>query len=178
MSPMSEDSNQTLSVKESTLVAAAGEYYVLARLALCGKIAAQAPRSVPNADTVVTSVDGDRLCAIQVKARQGKGSDRGWHMRAKHEHMVSPRLFYAFVDFVSLTKPPPVTYIVPSQIVATALAQMHQAWLNQPGARGQQRNDSDFRRFLPDFSKTSGAGVGKYVDGWLDPYREAWHSLP
>src|SRR5664279_1348824 len=69
-----------LGVKQSTLVAAAGEYYVLARLSLLGKIAAQAPRGVPNADIVVSSVKGDRLCAVQVKSRQGKGGDGGWHM--------------------------------------------------------------------------------------------------
>jgi hypothetical protein len=167
-----------LSIKQSTLVAAAGEYYVLARISLLGRIAAQAPRGVPNADIIVSSVDGNHLCAVQVKARQGKGADRGWHMSAKHEKMISPNLFYAFVDFVSASEPVPVTYIVPSDVVAEALRVMHQAWLEQPGMKGQKHNDSDFRRFMPDYSKTSGSAVGEYIDGWLTPYREAWRLLP
>jgi hypothetical protein len=176
--PSQANASSPLTIRQSTLIAAAGEYYILARLSLLGKIAAQAPRGVPNADIVVSSVAGDRLCAVQVKARQGKGADRGWHMGAKHEGLISPNLFYAFVDFVSVTKPTPITYLVPSEVVASALKQMHQAWLKQPGQKGQKHNDSDFRRFMPDYSRTSGDDVAGYSDGWLDPYHEAWHLLP
>ena len=167
-----------LSIKQSTLVAAAGEYYVLARFSLAGKIAAQAPRGVPNADIVVSSIDGNRLCAVQVKARQGKGADRGWHMKAKHEELTSPGLFYAFVDFVSPSKPTPLTYILPSEAVGEVLKSMHAAWLAKPGHRGQQRNDSDFRRFMPDYTINCGDAAAPYTEGWLDPYFEAWHLLP
>lgn len=167
-----------LSVRQSTMIAAAGEYYVLARLSLLGKIAAQAPRGVPNADIVVSSLEGDRLCAVQVKARQEKGADGGWHMKKKHEALRSPELFYAFVDFGKITDPKPVTYIVPSEIVADVLQTMHQAWLDNPGKHGQKHNDSDMRRFMPDYSRTSGTGVGKYIRGWLDEYREAWSLIP
>jgi hypothetical protein len=62
-----------LTVQHSTMISAAGEYYVLARLSLLGKIAAPAPRGVPNADILVSCTNGERLCAIQVKARQEKG---------------------------------------------------------------------------------------------------------
>lgn len=176
--PIELTSPSPLSIKQSTLVAAAGEYYVLSRLSLLGKIAAQAPRGVPNTDIIVSSLNGDHLCAVQVKSRQGKGVDRGWHMSAKHEKLISSNLFYAFVDFVSASEPAPVTYIVPSDVVAEALRVMHRAWLEQPGTKGQKHNDSDFRRFMPDYSKTSGSAVGEYIDGWLTPYREAWKLLP
>src|SRR3546814_9500679 len=43
-----------------------------------------------------------------------------------------------------------------------------------PGAKGQAHNDSDFRRFLPDYTHLD---MGKYEDGWLEPYREAWDLL-
>lgn len=165
-------------MRESPMVGAAGEYYVLARLSLLGKIAAQAPKGAPTADILIASSAGDRLCSIQVKARQEKGSDRGWHMGKKHESIKAPSLFYAFVDFGKIKDPMPVTFIVPSEIVSKAIRLMHQAWLHNPGQRGQKHNDTDFRRFMPDYSKTSGAGVGKYVDGWLQQYREAWDLLP
>ena len=141
-----------------------------------GKIAAQAPRGVPNADIVVSSVNGDHLCVVQVKARRGEGADRGWHMRVKHESLISPNLFYAFVDFANPLQP--ITYIVPSKVVATVLTSMHIAWLERPGQKGQRRNDSDFRRFLPDYSRNCGDSAGIYVDGWLDKYQEAWDLLP
>jgi hypothetical protein len=173
-----ERPTEPLSINQSTLIAAAGEYYVLARLSLCGKIAAQAPRGAPNADIVVTSVSGDRLCAVQVKARQGKGADGGWHMSKKHETIKAPGLFYAFVDFGSIIDPKPVTYIVPSDIVTVVIRTMHAAWLAKPGQKGQQRNDSDFRRFMPDYTRNCGDGAKPYVAGWLDRYRDAWSLLP
>jgi hypothetical protein len=173
-----ETSTAPLSINQSTLIAAAGEYYVLARLSLCGKIAAQAPRGAPNADIVVTSVNGDRLCAVQVKARQGKGADGGWHMSKKHETIKAPGLFYAFVDFGSIIEPKPVTYIVPSEVVTVVIRTMHAAWLAKPGQKGQQRNDSDFRRFMPDYTRNCGDGAKPYIDGWLDQYRDAWSLLP
>jgi hypothetical protein len=161
-------------VSATTLTGAAGEHYVMSELLRRGFIAALAPAGVPNCDIVVTDDIGERLCAIQVKTRRGKGSDRGWHMRIKHETLTSPTLFYCFVDFATGTNVPPFTYVVPAPIVAGTLAQCHQAWLEQPGAKGQGRNDSSFRRFLPDYSHLR---MGKYEEGWLGQYREAWHLL-
>lgn len=161
-------------VSASSLTGAAGEHFVMSELLRRGMIAALAPAGVPNCDIVVTDDIGDRLCAVQVKTRLGKGSDRGWHMRIKHETLNSPSLFYCFVDFGAVTGDPPFTYVVPAPVVAVALAECHQAWLAQPGAKGQARNDSPFRRFLPDYSHLK---MGKYEDGWLVPYREAWHLL-
>jgi hypothetical protein len=160
------------------LVAAAGEYYVLARLSLLGKIAAQAPRGVPNTDIVVSSVDGTRLCAVQVKARQGIGGDRGWHMSKKHEGISAPQLFYAFVDFGEISDPMPQTYILPSEVVANVIRTMHAAWMATPGLKGQQHNVTDFRRFMPDFSVNCGERAKPYDKGWLDKYKEAWQLLP
>jgi hypothetical protein len=148
------------------------------RLSLLGKIAAQAPTGVPNADILISSSHGDRLSAVQVKARQGKGADGGWHMSKKHEEIEAPSLFYAFVDFVSLIDPKPVTYIVPSTIVAQVIRVTHAAWLAKPGQKGQKHNDTDLRRFMPDYTRNCGAAAAPYVEGWLDQYREAWGLLP
>lgn len=161
-------------ISATSLTGAAGEHFVMSELLRRGMIAALAPAGVPNCDIVVTDDIGDRLCAVQVKTRLGKGSDRGWHMSKKHEALTSPSLFYCFVDFGGTTKEPPFTYVVPASVVATCLAENHEAWLGQPGARGQARNDNDMRRFLPDYSHL---GLGRYDDGWLAQYREAWHQL-
>jgi len=161
-------------VSATSLTGAAGEHFVMSELLRRGMIAALAPAGVPNCDIVVTDAIGARLCAVQVKTRLGKGSDRGWHMSRKHEELTSPSLFYCFVDFGTVTGEQPFTYVVPAGIVATCLAENHALWLTQPGARGQPHNDNDMRRFKPDYSNL---GAGQYADGWLEPYREAWRLL-
>ena len=161
-------------VSATTLTGAAGEHFVMSELLRRGMIAALAPTGVPNCDIVVTDDIGDRLCAVQVKTRLGKGSDRGWHMSKKHEELTSPSLFYCFVDFGTVTGEPPFTYVVPASVVGKCLAENHQAWLAQPGAKGQAHKDNDMRRFLPDYAHL---GLRQYDDGWLEQYREAWHLL-
>ena len=161
-------------VSATSLTGAAGEHFVMSELLRRGMIAALAPAGVPNCDIVVTDDIGERLCAIQVKTRRGKGSDRGWHMGKKHETLTSPTLFYCFVDFAMGTGEVPFTYVVPAAVVAQTLMECHRAWLTQPGAKGQPHNDSDFRRFLPSYANLK---MGKYEDGWLASYREAWSLL-
>lgn len=161
-------------VSATSLTGAAGEYFVMSELLRRGLIAALAPAGVPNCDIVVTDDIGDRLCAVQVKSRNSIGADGGWHMGKKHESLAAPTLFYCFVDFALGKKCGPFTYVVPAAVVATTLAECHQAWLNQPGKKGQQRKDGDMRRLLPNYSHLK---MGKYETGWLDPYRAAWHLL-
>lgn len=108
-------------VSASSLTGAAGEHFVMSQLLRRGLIAALAPAGVPNCDIVVTDDIGERLCAVQVKTRQGKGSDRGWHMSRKHESLKSLSLFYCFVDFAAETDGSPFSYVVPAPVVAQAL---------------------------------------------------------
>lgn len=161
-------------ISATSLTGAAGEHFVMSELLRRNMIAALAPAGVPNCDIVVTDNIGARLCAIQVKTRLGKGADRGWHMRKKHEELTSSSLFYCFVDFGVGETELPVTYVVPAPVVASTLAECHKAWLAKPGARGQAHNDNDLRRFLPSYAHLE---IGKYEDGWLTPYRGAWHLL-
>ena len=55
---------------ESTLIGPAGEHHVMSEPLRRRYIGALAPRGVPNADIVVTDIDGARACAIQVKTRR------------------------------------------------------------------------------------------------------------
>jgi hypothetical protein len=157
----------------STILGAAGEHYVMCQLLRRQMIAALAPVGVPNADIVVTDHIGDRLCAIQVKARREVGSDGGWHMKPKHEELVSPSLFYCFVDFRAALTEQPKCWVVPSAVVATALRETHQAWLAAPGRNGKPHKDSDVRRLLPHYPIMG----ERYPVGWLDRYYEAWSLL-
>ena len=161
-------------VSATSLTGAAGEHFVMSQLLRRGFIAALAPVGVPNCDIVVTDDIGDRLCAVQVKARNSTGADGGWHRGKKHEALKSPSLFYCFVDFGHGVKTASFTYVVPAAIVATTLAECHQAWLDQPGKKGQQRKDGDMRRLLPAYDHLA---IGRYQQGWLEPFREAWDLL-
>jgi hypothetical protein len=160
---------------QTTLLGAAGEYYVMSQLLRRGLIAALAPVGVPNCDIIVSDEIGDRLSAIQVKTRQEKGTDGGWHMRKKHEDIVSPGLFYAFVDFGKSLDDHPACFLIPSKVVAEVIGQSHKVWLETPGKMGQQRNGSDLRRLLPDYDRL-GIDIGR-GEGWLEQYRNVWHNL-
>lgn len=155
-----------------TILGAAGEHYVMCQLLRRNMIAALAPTGVPNADIVVTDKLGDRLSAVQVKVRRDIGADGGWHMGQKHEALTSPNLFYCFVDFGKSLTDVPKTWILPSAVVAKAISDTHKDWLSTPGARGQQRNDSTFRRFMPAYGP-----LAEYRMGWLDQYSENWKIL-
>lgn len=162
---------------QTNLTGVAGEYYVLYELLRCGHIAALAPIGVPNADIVVTNREGSRLCSIQVKTRRGVGADGGWHMSIKHEKIRGERLFYCFVDFQESNKVCPLVYVMPSAVVANAIAAAHQKWLATPGKKGQPHKNTKMRRLVPDYAKT--LHIADYPDGagWLDQYRDAWHLL-
>jgi hypothetical protein len=162
---------------QSTLLGAAGEHYVLCQLLRRGYIAALAPLGVPNADILITDTEGQRLIAIQVKARRNIGADKGWHMKPKHERLISESLFYCFVNFGDGLEDRTKTHVVPSRVVAAAIRDSHQHWLKTPGVRGQAHKDSQVRRFLPDYSKVFGDSHPLYGPNWTDKYLEAWESL-
>lgn len=162
---------------QTSLLGAAGEHHVMTELLRRGYIAALAPQGVPNADIVVTDIEGSRLCSIQVKARRDIGSDGGWHMKEKHEKLRSDRLFYCFVDFGKTAADRPIVYVLPSERVAEVLFSAHRKWLSNPGKKGQMHKDGAMRRFLPDYTRTFGFVNNPYPKGWLDPYRDAWHLL-
>ena len=166
-------------IRTNTLVAAAGEHYVLARLCLNGYIAALAPRGVPTFDIVVTDINGDHLFAVQVKARVKKGGDEGWPMNVKHEQIDSKNLLYFFMDFSAGVTAVPTTFIVPAATVARAVHICHELWLRRLGKGGRAHKDSDMRKFRHDYSDyLRNDCPAEYRSGWLDCYKEAWESLP
>jgi hypothetical protein len=127
--------------------------HLLSRLDLPASLA---PRSAAPAHVQVLSPDRHVAATLVVCARTDR-SHKGWVMNKTHEHLSKPRWFYALVDF---EPPDPVTYIVPSAIVADWLKKDHAGWLQEDPAH--QDNP-----------------VRKLVNGpWLDPYREAWTSIP
>jgi hypothetical protein len=153
---------------EKTLVGPAGEHYVLFRLYQHGVLASLAPPGAPVADILVLTTDATVAATVQVKART-RGSDGGWPMRDVHETIEHDGLFYAFVD---LEPESPVTYIVPSAVVAKVLRDAHAAWLAAPGRGGRPHRDNPIRKLRPEYPSLPDYGLG-----WLDKYRERWDLL-
>ncbi|KKU11763.1 MAG: hypothetical protein UX17_C0068G0007 [Parcubacteria group bacterium GW2011_GWC2_45_7] len=162
-----------MSIKTTTLTGAAGESYVMYKLLRMGYVAGLLPRGAPNSDVIVTSVDGKRTAVIQVKTRNELGSDGGWHMKKKHEELISANLFYCFVDFQEI----PIVYVIPSKIVAALLKESHQVWLNTPGRNGLRHQDTEMRRLLPFYKNLKSVFLDDYLDGWLEKYKENWKIL-
>ncbi|MGE6696309.1 hypothetical protein ACQKH5_01350 [Hyphomonas sp. NPDC076900] len=162
--------------RSTALTGSAGEHFVVCELLKRGYIASLVPDGVPNCDVLVTDISGSRLAAIQVKTRWNIGSDGGWHMSKKHEHISGERLFYCFVDFGNSPDDQPNVFVVPSEVVADLLGRAHQAWLSSPGAKGQQRKDTDLRRLRPDYSQIL-MDDDRFHDGWMGKYKRAWHLL-
>ena len=167
----------------TTIVGAAGEYYVLSQLLRRGWIAALAPDGAPNMDILVTDENNNKLRAIQVKTRRDIGRDKGWHMKIKHESMIVDDLFYVFVDVGKQPSDPTTSYILPSKVVADCIQRCYQVWLNTPGKGGRVHKDNKLRRLLPDHShirpitEEGIATINQYRSGWLEQYRENWSIL-
>jgi len=154
---------------KTTLTGAAGEYFVLYKLLRLGLIAGLPPAGAPDVDVLVIDDDANVLISLQVKTRR-KGADKGWHMKERHEKLVSPRLFYVLVD---MEPGEPVCYVIPSSVVADCVTKENQAWLATPGKKGQPHNPHSMRRLLPKYPYQ----VEGFEDGWLERYREQWGLL-
>jgi hypothetical protein len=154
---------------ERSLVGPAGEHFVLYKLYRLGLLAALAPPGVPEVDILILDQHKTVRAGIQVKTRT-RGTDRRWHMSKKHEDIRDAQLFYAFVD---LQDEPPVTYLVPSSVVAQVIHDNHRAWLDSPGARGQPHRDTKIRRIAPTYNYPWPG----YEPRWLEKYRDDWGQL-
>ena len=156
----------------SAIVGAAGEHLVMSRLLMNNFVAGLAPTGARMVDVIAHGEDG-RALDIQVKARSGVKSNglpiksAKWHMQPKHEQWVADNLYYCFVDFAPEQ---PEVFVLPSLVVADALALTHKLWLEVPGRNGQRHNPDSRLRFIN--VKQRGQ-----EEGWLEEYRERWDLL-
>ncbi len=158
------------------IIGAAGEHYVVSQILRRGYLAALAPDGAPNSDIIVTDINSQNLCSVQVKTRRSSSKNIGWRMNVKHENMVSEKLFYCFVALGEKFEDAIKTYIIPSEIVAEVVKNDHKFWLLGEPSRGESRKDTVIRTLSSDHSKNL-AGTpyqNKYGMGWMDEYLEKW----
>ncbi|HSH60080.1 MAG TPA: hypothetical protein VK988_10645 [Acidimicrobiales bacterium] len=134
-----------------------------------GLLASLAPSGTPVVDVLLLASDQSVVATVQVKTRT-YGADGGWHMSEKHERIVEPRCFYAFV------KP---RARVPCHLRGPERGRRRRAWYRPPGLPGHARSRrtsaprSHHARILPSYSFE----VAGYPPGWLDRYRDRWDLL-
>jgi hypothetical protein len=132
-----------------------GEYFVAAELSRRGFVASISLKNTKGIDILVSSEDGSKTRAIQVKSSSDE--TRSWILSQKAEDNFNENLFYIFVNLKSLEDRPDY-YIVPSKIVAKYVKESHANWLRGTSKSGKSRNDTTMRKFddLP----------GKYLEKW------------
>jgi hypothetical protein len=132
-----------------------GEYFVAAELSRRGFVASISLKNTKGIDILVSSEDGSKARAIQVKS--SSDDKRSWILSHKAEVDFNNNLFYVFVNLKSLQDRPDY-YIVPSKVVAKYVRESHASWLAGTSKSGKSRNDSTMRKF-DDLA-------GKYLEKW------------
>ena len=121
-----------------------GEYFVAGELERRGFTVAVPMSNVKDFDLLAIERNTHKQIAIQVKTTGYK--QKKWTLSKKNELLAGDNIFYVFVSLNELDTPE--YHIVPSRIVANTIKEYHRNWLNTPGKKGQQRNDTNIRIFL------------------------------
>jgi hypothetical protein len=127
----------------------AGEYFVAAELSRRGYVASLTLRNTRGIDVLASNQDATKSVGIQVKTCKGGKPD--WILGPKAEIDSAEHLCYVFVCLPE--QGPPSFYIVPRNVVATAVRTEHTRWQET-----HEKSESSVRKFRD----TSGA----YKDRW------------
>lgn len=155
---------------DTVLVGAAGEHLVLSRLYSLRILASFAPPKFPDVDIFVNPIDGGSPKWIQVKSTETTGINRGWSMKDEHLKLISPKLFYCFVE---LSSNPQNIFVIPSHVVAKVLTDANEAYMKKPKLDGSKRTTHVRRMLKPRFL----VDIPSAPDGWMSKYLEKWEVL-
>ena len=158
---------------DKNFIGAAGEHLVLSRLYARRVLASLAPPNTPEVDILVNPIDGNNSKLIQVKSTESSGKDRGWSMRDEHLSLVSPKLFYCFVELSSNPQNVQNVYVIPSGVVAQVLKEADKAYMNKPQRDGSARTKHSRRMLKPNFL----VDIPSAPVGWMGTYLERWDLL-
>ena len=119
-----------MTIRPTSLTAAAGEYYVALELSARGYSVGIPRANTPGVDLLVANQAGTKVLSIQVKTsnsarrdRKNGPSDSYWEWGVGQRAMTlrGENLFYAFVDLRWGSRERPLVFIVPSNVVAGAM---------------------------------------------------------
>jgi hypothetical protein len=113
-------------------VSLAGEFAVLAQLALRGYVANMTLGRAKGIDILLANPDTGRMLKLEVKTTQ-KPIAHGWLMNEKHERLNDADLFFCFVSINGNSSFR--FFIVPSAVVADYITRSHAHWADQKATR-------------------------------------------
>lgn len=152
-------------------VSLAGEFFVLAQLALREYVSTLTLGNTKSVDILISNPKTGGLFRVEVKtARRGPfryrpfGENLEWMMSEKHESIIDNKLFYCFVLLKNL-KEMPRFFIVPSKRVAKYVKEEHELYLKVP--RERPVKDNKMRLFRISVTKGShGLRAEDFEDRW------------
>lgn len=120
-------------------VSLAGEFYVLAQLALSDLVATMTLGKAKGVDILVSNPRTGRLFQVEVKSKTKLptrsrvfGHNHEWLMDEKHERLRDPTLVYCFVHLEGALSRPRF-WLASSIEVADYVRDEHQTWLAKGG---------------------------------------------
>lgn len=146
---------------KSTLIGAAGEYFVMGELLRLGWLAGVTPRGARDFDIIATK--GEHTIYVRVKTKTSDSRLFRWNRRDGQpvfRGRIVENDFCALVDVGDATTPQ--YYVAPTTLVEDELQRLHSEWV--AGKAGRDPNNPVIA-FV----------VGR--DAWLDKYR-GWSALP
>jgi hypothetical protein len=154
----------------------AGEFFVLAELTRRGWTAALTARN--NRAYDILAKRADEFAALRVKTKTSAFTLFQWNAKPNGEiflEMTKDHDFCALVDIPSDTDEGPTYYIVPTPVIDKWLKDDFTIWATTPGAKGQQRDETNKRRII--YMDSDPGKVSHGYEQKLAPYIGAWHLL-
>jgi hypothetical protein len=144
----------------------ASQFFVAGELCRRGYSAVVTLGNTPNTDILCSNLEGTRFVHIQVKTFIP--GNRTCSVGQKSEKDFGENFFWVLGGI-----PEPGSnaafeyYIIPSREMADHVLEGHGLWLNTPGKKGQDHNDSNIRTVhLPPFKSFSDWDISEYRDRW------------
>ncbi|RJP46134.1 MAG: hypothetical protein C4583_19370 [Anaerolineaceae bacterium] len=122
--------------------------------------------NTPNTDILCSNIEGTRFVHVQVKTFVPGG--RTCSVGMKSEKNFGENFFWVLGGIPEPeSKSDFVYYVIPSSVMAKEISKAHQAWLESPGKKGQEHNDSMIRIVtLPPHTSFTGWDVSEYQNRW------------
>jgi hypothetical protein len=160
-------------------IGSAGEFYALSLFIRMGFVAGKAPEGTATYDLFVMSNNAFSFAPVQVKTIT---NGKHWLMNESHENVID-NLIYCFVLFTDILCETRI-FLIPSDVVASALSMEVGIWLAIPGFNGRVRNRNTMRTLKMDYSslirgvenpqvhlsRKQLTFIREHSFGWLDKY--------
>jgi hypothetical protein len=152
--------------KEKSTRGNASQFFVAGELCRRGYSAVVTMGNTPNTDILCSNIAGTRFVHIQVKTFVPGG--RTCSVGAKSEKDFGENFFWILGGIPEPeSKSDFVYFIIPSSVMAREISKIHRVWLESPGKKGQQHNDSKVRTVeLPPYRTITGWNIGEYESRW------------